>query len=108
MAMGGIGPRGRGDGDEMVTEVDKGSNVLPVIEVVVLDCPVETTKERITGFLSALGSPVTMQLSSEDQHSLAKENVYSSTDEQTSSHVNISVNTFAVQIYFSLSPVRNR
>ena len=36
MAMGGIGPGRRGKGDEMVTEVDECSNVLPVVEIVVI------------------------------------------------------------------------
>ena len=36
MTMSHIGPRWRGQSDEVVTEVDKGLYVLPVVEIVVL------------------------------------------------------------------------
>ncbi len=35
MAMGNIGPRGRGNGDEMMAEVDEGFYMLPMIEIIV-------------------------------------------------------------------------
>ena len=34
-----VGPSGRREGDKVMTEVDEGTNVLPVVEVVVLSVP---------------------------------------------------------------------
>ena len=34
-----VGPSGRGEGDEVVAEVDEGTNVLPVVEEVILCVP---------------------------------------------------------------------
>ncbi len=39
MAMGNIGPGGRWDGDKVMTEVDEGFDVLPVVQVEVLQRP---------------------------------------------------------------------
>lgn len=35
--MGSISPGGRGDSDQVVTEVDEGINVLPLVEIVVIE-----------------------------------------------------------------------
>ena len=48
MTMSYVGPGGRRDGDEVVTEIDECSYVVPVIEIIVLHVPVDR-KRHVQG-----------------------------------------------------------
>jgi len=46
MTVGYICPAGRGEGDEVMTEVDEGSHMLPVVKEIVLQIPALSELEQ--------------------------------------------------------------